>query len=460
MPANYVLLETIELTQSASSVTLDSIPQTGYTDLKLVMSTRCSATFGNSWYDTYITVNSGAALSWRDLIGLGSGTPSSRTDTTSFVTLGVTSSGATASTFGNTTMYLPNYNSTTTYKTVSMESVSENNASGAAIQLSAGLYSSNTAISSITITPYNSPTAQFVQYSTFSLYGVAAFGTTPVTAPKATGGNIIANDGTYWYHAFLTSGTFTPQLALAVDVLTVAGGGGATDNSSGGGGAGGLVYASSQSLTSINHAVVVGAGGAGTGGAGIPSGKGSNSQFASLTAAQGGGGSWGRNFGPSGAQNGGCGGGAVGSLSSTGGTGSQGFAGGNANSAAPNYGAGGGGGMGAVGGNGNDSAGGAGGNGLSTYSSWGAATLTGQNIGGTYWYAGGGGGGINANTSGSGAGGNGGGGAAVPAGTTPNSGIIGTGGGGGASGYPVVGGGAGVAGSGGSGIVIIRYAMV
>jgi hypothetical protein len=40
MTENYVLLETIELTQSAASVTFDNIPQTGYTDLVLKMSNK------------------------------------------------------------------------------------------------------------------------------------------------------------------------------------------------------------------------------------------------------------------------------------------------------------------------------------------------------------------------------------------------------------------------------------
>ena len=171
MATTYEAIATVTVgSGGAADITLSSIPQS-YTDLKLVASMRCTATFGNNFYDTYITVN-GTNLSFRDLLGQGSGTPSSRNGATDFPTLGVTSSGATASTFGNIEIYFPNYNSTTTYKSVSMDSVSETNATQAAAQLSAGLYSSNTAISSITITPYNSPTGSLAQYSTFSLYGI------------------------------------------------------------------------------------------------------------------------------------------------------------------------------------------------------------------------------------------------------------------------------------------------
>lgn len=154
----------------AASISFTSIVNT-YTDLQLVASLRTDGTFGNPWYDSYITFN-GTNLSWRDIIGLGSGTPSSRNGSTDFVTLGVTSSGATASTFGNISLYITNYLSTAN-KAVNMDSVAENNATGSGMGLSAGLYSSSSAVSSITITPYNSPTVKFAQYSTAYLYGVS-----------------------------------------------------------------------------------------------------------------------------------------------------------------------------------------------------------------------------------------------------------------------------------------------
>jgi hypothetical protein len=48
-------------------------------------------------------------------------------------------------------------------------------------------------------------------------------------------------DGTYWYHTFVSSGTFTPQKAISCDYLVVAGGGGGgQDDNGAGGGAGGL----------------------------------------------------------------------------------------------------------------------------------------------------------------------------------------------------------------------------
>jgi len=153
----------------ASNITLSSIPST-YTDLQLVLSLRTDGNFGQPWYDSYITFNS-ANISWRDIIGLGVGALASRNNTVDFVTLGVSSSAATASTFGSVALYISNYTSSDN-KSVSMDSVSENNAAAAGVQLSAGLYSSSSAVSSITITPFNSPTVKFTQYSTVTLYGI------------------------------------------------------------------------------------------------------------------------------------------------------------------------------------------------------------------------------------------------------------------------------------------------
>lgn len=451
--ANYVLLERIELNATTASVTFANIPQSGYTDLKLVASMRCTNTFGNAWYDTYITVNSGAALSWRDAIGLGSGTPSSRSGSSDFVTLGVSSSGATTSAFGNVELYFSNYNSTTTYKPVTMDGVSENNATAAGGSLSAGLYASNTPISSITITPYNSPTGSFAQFSTFSLYGLAAVGTTPVIAPKATGGNIY-NDGTYWYHTFLTSGTFTPLQSLSANILVVAGGGGGGGTVGGGGGAGGLLGFTAQSLTTTSYTCQVGAGGTGSTTNTNFGGNGSLSQFGALTTAVGGGGGVGIDGGNG--STGGSGGGSSGLGGTEGsGTSGQGYSGG---VGAGQLG-GGGGGANAVGGGYANY--GAGGVGSSAYSTWGAATGQGENVSGTYYFAGGGGGGTN-NAAGGNAnttlnvGGYGGGGRGQTS-TGPGiaSGTVNTGGGGGGG----RGNGSYAGASGGSGIIIIRYAM-
>lgn len=279
--------------------------------------------------------------------------------------------------------------------------------------------------------------------------------------PISSLGGIAASDSTYYYNIFTSNGTFTPPISLTADILVVAGGGGGgTDGAlGGGGGAGGVVYSASQSLASgVSYTCTVGSGGVGGVWNGALSTQGSNSSVTggslSLTAAVGGGRGGGTSTsgtgGSSGAGgSGGSGGGGMGYWTPNGGgspTSGQGYGGGSG-ATNPNFGTGGGGGAGVAGTNGSGGNGGAGGVGTSTYSSWGAATGYGQNVLGTYYFAGGGGG---AGTGSSAAGGYGGGGAGLY-GSVPANAVSNTGGGGGGAGGTS-------AAAGGSGIIIVRYA--
>jgi hypothetical protein len=434
MPENYVLLERTELNASAASVTFANIPQTGYTDLKIVYSARTNVA---STSDHILMQFNGStsSLSGRRLVGNGSAAASYT------VTTGPAgqSSGntSTANTFGSGEIYIPNYAGSTN-KSWSADGVSENNATSAAAEFNAGLWSNTAAITSIKL--IQEVGTAFLTGSTFSLYGIAALGTTPAIAPKADGGNIIATDGTYWYHAFTSSGTFTPQVGLTADCLVVAGGGSGGQSTGGGGGAGGYQKVS-QTLSVANYAITVGAGASVTAGRGA---NGSNSSLTTLIVSTGGGGGGTNGTGFDSGLNGGSGGGASGSGTSIpGGTGivGQGKDGGTTTSGAPHYGGSGGGGAIGVGGNGTSSGGANGGAGSNSESAWASATSTGV----SGYYAGGGGGGMFGGGP-IGSGGAGGGGAAKVAGTA-NTG----GGGGGATENQTT------AAAGGSGIVIIRY---
>jgi len=429
MAENYILLETIQLSQAASSVTFDNIPQTGYTDLKIVGSAR--STYSGGYVALRVNPN-GSTSNATSTIAYGSGTSvDAFTDTIIYSTINANT--ATSNTFGNFEIYCPNYTASA-HKSFATEAVTEDNASTALSMLVCSNWADNSAITSLYLAP---TVGNFMAGSTFSIYGVAALGTTPITGPFASGGNIVANDGTYWYHAFLSSGNFVPQTPITCDVLVVAGGGGVSTNSNGvtgGGGAGGVIYFANQSLVSANYACTIGGGGP----ASSNGTNGTNSTFASLTAAVGGGsgGGWTGNAPGNGGSGGGSRSGAGGTSTQTG-TGATAFYG-NAGATASNFIAGGGGGgAGAAGTAGTaDYVGGNGGNGVTAFSSWGSATGTGENISGTYYYAGGGAG-YASNIGGYGGGGN----------NTRASGVANTGGGGTTSG------------SGGSGIVIIRYPM-
>jgi hypothetical protein len=437
MPANYVLLERIELNASAASVTFSNIPQTGYTDLKVVMSIRGDAaqillkiqpngnTTGLSRRSLY-TDNGTAAFSGSGSDAFGGY---------------INSSAYTANTFASLEAYFPNYTSSTA-KSYSVDVTGENNATTTIMGMVAGLDTTTSPITSLLFAPNS---GNFVANSTFSLYGLAALGTTPVIAPKASGGNIIDFDGTYWIHTFLTSGTFTPSTGLSCDYLVVAGGGGGGYAAGGGGGAGGFRTATGFAVTTTPISITVGAGGAG----GISSSStiatsGSNSIFSSITSTGGGGGG---NSGVLALAGGSGGGGGADGTARAGGAASpsgQGNAGGS--SAAPSpYPTGGGGGASAVGANGTGSQSGAGGAGS-------ASSISGASV----TYAGGGGGASTSQGAASGAGGAGGGGAGSVGAASGTAGTINLGGGGGgASNNPN--GTTQVGGAGGSGIVIIRY---
>jgi len=449
MPANYVLLERTELNASAASVTFSNIPQTGYTDLKVEVSTRNTSTSGGALNMKF----NGSSANYSNRYVQGNGASASSATYTAGIVGDVNLSNTTANTFASNSFYIPNYTSSS-FKSVSVDTVYENNATTAYTTLDAGLWSDTAAITSISL----EPTANsFAANSTFSLYGLAALGTTPVIAPKASGGNRIDNDGTYWYHTFTSSGTFTPQTSLSCDYLVVAGGGAGAPPSgtaSGGGGAGGYRTSIGGSPLSIStaQAVTVGAGGAGTTSTTTVS-NGSNSVFSTITSTGGGGGGIAPATVVNGG-NGGSGGGGSAYYTSNKGLGntpstspSQGNDGGNGVSLNINA-SGGGGGAGAAGGNGSGSNAGAGGAGSNSASSWASATSTGV----SGYYAGGGGGG--SEVSGAAAGGAGGGGAGSNEGKGTD-GTANTGGGAGGSGNPMT----GNAASGGSGIVIIRYTI-
>jgi hypothetical protein len=444
VPANYVLLAEQTVSATVASVTFSNIPQTGYTDLVIKCSVRSNQV---SAYEAMKVIYNGVTSSYGSRQLYGDGT-SATSNTYSDAWAGfINAAGSTTNTFTSTEIYIPNYTSST-FKPSSVNYGQENNATQALAGMLARLWSNTAAINSLTFT---CEAGSFVANSTFSVYGVAALEIEPVVAPKAAGGDIIVNDGTYWYHAFLSSGVFRPTQAISCDALVVAGGGGGGGGGSGGGGgAGGVFVPNTQSLTATNYVVTVGAGGQGD------SSYGSNSQFGVLTAALGGGGGAAPNGNNGGSGGGSYPGGTGGSATqtSTGGTG-YGNAGGNGAAFSPPYASGGGGGSGSAGTAGSGSTTGAGGAGRNTWSSWLSAT----GLGVSGFIAGGGGGGANQQYPGASAGiaGSGGGGTGGISGGTGTAGVINTGsGGGGSSTQP---GGSGTGPAGGSGLVIVRYLM-
>ena len=449
MAKTYSAIQTIVCAGGETSVTFNNIPQ-NYTDLKIVYSARGLAAATDRGMFVQFNGDTTSSYTYKFLRGDGSSAGSGGTTTTFLYWGNFPAASATANTFGNGEFYIPNYTSSN-YKSVSSDSVSENNATAGWDTLVAGLWSKTNAITSMLLYPES---GNFAQYSTFTLYGISA-------GARATGGTVTGS-GNYIYHTFLSTGSFIPTEQIRnAEVLCIAGGGG---GSAAGGGAGGLVYTPGLSLNAgTQYSCTVGAGGAGTAGGGTTLGtNGVNSSFtSSITATGGGGGAYaGGNIvnGAAGGSGGGgfAGGGTTSSSSGIGGSGTSGQGNNGGNSyvqTASTSSTGGGGGAGGIGGTATGTnTGGNGGIGSSSYTAWGQATNTGHYVGGTFYYAGGGGGGDYVATT-SGLPGLGGGGYGSNLNNTGSAGLANTGGGGGGAynttyttGY-----------TGGSGLIIVRY---
>jgi hypothetical protein len=174
MATTYEAIATVEVgSGGAASIEFTSIPNT-FTDLLLKASLRSTNNAGD--YDPVkININSSSSdFSGKILYGTGSSagseTPSGADATVSTYT---SNANNTASTFGNIEIYIPNYTSTSNGKSISIDGVSENNATAALASLSAKLWNPATqaAITSIKLLPY-SGVKLFTQYSTATLYGI------------------------------------------------------------------------------------------------------------------------------------------------------------------------------------------------------------------------------------------------------------------------------------------------
>ena len=427
--STYTPIASQTLGSSAATVTFTNIPQ-NFTDLVLVINARTDRS-GQATDGLNIKFNTDDNSNYSDteIIGNGSSASSVRnTNTSRWFTNDANLPGATAtaSVFSSIIVSFQNYANTSTYKTGLCRFNLASSNTGASV----GLWRSTSALDAITLISRNN--ANFVSGSTFNLYGIAS---ASASTGKASGGNIVTTDGTYWYHTFTSSGTFTPLQALTADYLVVAGGGGGGNSYGAGGGAGGLrctvgatggggSLETPLSLTAQAYTVTVGAGGANNA-------AGSNSVFSTITSTGGGVGGAGSNAGGAG----GSGGGAGGNNGTTGGTGTanQGYNGGSGAVS----GGGGGGGAGGLGGNASSNTGGNGGIGVTT------------SISGTSTTYAGGGGGYGQSTRGVGGSSIGGSGGQVSPALAATNGVANTGSGGG--GEP--------SGAGGSGIVIVRYAV-
>lgn len=156
------LISTVTVTGSpAASIDFSSIAGTA-TDLYLVISWNSS---GNN-DSIFIQFNgSGSSYTKRNLLGFGTGSPISQSGSDSYFGSNKTT---TANTFNSGQIYIPNY-AGAAYKSYSSEDVSEANGADSYANLTAGLWSSTAAITSIKL---DLAAGNFVVGSTASLYSI------------------------------------------------------------------------------------------------------------------------------------------------------------------------------------------------------------------------------------------------------------------------------------------------
>jgi hypothetical protein len=169
--ANMIPISTVTVGSGGSTaIEFTGIPQT-YTDLVIKFSTRDNtADFADNISVTFNGVG-GTSYSERLLRGTGAAAASfNRSSVASVNYMYSVSSTATSSTFSNGEIYIPNYTSSNN-KSVSVDSVTENNATSAFTALTAGLFSNTAPITSVKL----ASTGTFQQYSSATLYGIRKY---------------------------------------------------------------------------------------------------------------------------------------------------------------------------------------------------------------------------------------------------------------------------------------------
>lgn len=153
----------------AATISFTGIPST-YTDLCLKTSARDVSAGSENWI--YATFNSDSGSNYTNTVlrGNGSTAASGKASATTSAWVGQTQGTATTSnTFTNSEAYIPNY-AGSTQKSISADTVEENNATANYMAINAILWTGTAAINSITLTSASG--SNFAQYSTATLYGI------------------------------------------------------------------------------------------------------------------------------------------------------------------------------------------------------------------------------------------------------------------------------------------------
>ena len=170
--ANMIPISTVTVgSGGAASMAFTNIPST-YTDLQMVFSLRSAGNYAPDSGAVYVQINGDTAnQSVRWLYGNGATAGSTTSPAGIFAAIGG-GTGATANTFSNGSFYIPNY-AGANYKSISIDSVMENNATTGEADLIAKLWSNTAPITSLTFVTNSG--VNFAQYSTATLYGIRKY---------------------------------------------------------------------------------------------------------------------------------------------------------------------------------------------------------------------------------------------------------------------------------------------
>jgi hypothetical protein len=170
MANTYNLISSITVgSGGAADIEFTNIPGT-YTDLNLIFSTRDDSSQVSN--NLLIKFNGlGDKIDERAVLGTGSSVLNlSNQDSVLLYSYG-NGNTSTSNTFGNGSLYIYNYASSNS-KSTSLDAITANNSATSALTvINAGLFKSSSAITSITLIPYNF--ANFLQYSSVDLYGIS-----------------------------------------------------------------------------------------------------------------------------------------------------------------------------------------------------------------------------------------------------------------------------------------------
>lgn len=164
----YELIETIELALSASSIEFTSIPQDGV-DLVLKLSGRSDRSAASD--GVKMELNSSSSNFSRLRLNGNGANVAATSSSDNFAGQSLPAASGTSNTFSNVSFYISNYTDAVEPKSISIDSVSEENGTTAFQDLISLAWAAAASITSITLVTTNAQ--NFVAGSTASLYKIS-----------------------------------------------------------------------------------------------------------------------------------------------------------------------------------------------------------------------------------------------------------------------------------------------